>query len=198
MVLNLVWLGFFLGGFLIALWQLLHGDLEAFSRLLTALFDAAKSGFEIAIGLTGMMALWLGLLRVGEKAGLIGVLARGVDPMFRHLFPGVPAGHPAQGAMTMNMSANMLGLDNAATPMGIQAAKRLKTPGSDAASDQLCRLVVLNTASIQLLPTNVAAVRAALGCGRPFDILPAVWVTSILSAGLGVCAAMLLGRVRKA
>ena len=119
MVLNLVWLGFFLSAFVIALFQLAQGDLEVFSRLQTALFDAAKTGFEISLGLTGMMALWLGILRVGEKAGLIRAFARAVNPLFRHMFPGVPQGHPAQGAMTMNMSANMLGLDNAATPLGL-------------------------------------------------------------------------------
>ena len=188
MVLNLVWLGFFLGGFLIALWQLLHGDLEAFSRLLTALFDAAKSGFEIAIGLTGMMALWLGLLRVGEKAGLIGVLARGVDPMFRHLFPGVPAGHPAQGAMTMNMSANMLGLDNAATPLGLKAMQELQSlnPQPERATNAQILFLVLNTAGLTLIPTSVIAIRQTMavqqgvsGFNAADIFLPTLVVTSI-------------------
>ena len=188
MVLNLVWLGFFLGGFLIALWQLLHGDLEAFSRLLTALFDAAKSGFEIAIGLTGMMALWLGLLRVGEKAGLISVLARGVDPMFRHLFPGVPAGHPAQGAMTMNMSANMLGLDNAATPLGLKAMQELQSlnPQPERATNAQILFLVLNTAGLTLIPTSVIAIRQTMavqqgvsGFNAADIFLPTLVVTSI-------------------
>ncbi len=133
----------------------------------------------------------------GEKRGH-GAAVEAALPILGRIFPDSREDGLLRGYLCGNICANLLGLGNAATPMGIQAAKRLKTPGSDAASDQLCRLVVLNTASIQLLPTNVAAVRAALGCGRPFDILPAVWVTSILSAGLGVCAAMLLGRIRKA
>jgi spore maturation protein SpmA len=116
LVLNFVWLGFFVSAFLAALVQTVLGDFSVFPRLMTALFDAAKTGFEIALALTGVMALWLGFMRIGEQAGMIDAFARGVSPLMRQLFPGVPAGHPAQGAMTMNISANLLGLDNAATP----------------------------------------------------------------------------------
>ena len=153
---------------------------------------------HVHIYMAGAMCLWSGVGKLLEKNGAMGLLSKLLSPILGRIFPDSREDGLLRGYLCGNICANLLGLGNAATPMGIQAAKRLKTPGSDAASDQLCRLVVLNTASIQLLPTNVAAVRAALGCGRPFDILPAVWVTSILSAGLGVCAAMLLGRVRKA
>ena len=167
-------------------------------QLTEAVLTEPVNAVELCIYLCGGMCFWGGLMRIAERSGLTDVLAKGFSFVLGGLFRNIDKNGRAFHAICMNITANLLGLGNAATPMGIQAAKRLKTPGSDAASDQLCRLVVLNTASIQLLPTNVAAVRAALGCGRPFDILPAVWVTSILSAGLGVCAAILLGRVRKA
>ena len=159
-----------------------------------AAMKGAQSGVTLTVSMAGAVCLWSGVGKLLEKNGAMGLLSKLLSPILGRIFPD----SREDGLLRGYLCANLLGLGNAATPMGIQAAKRLKTPGSDAASDQLCRLVVLNTASIQLLPTNVAAVRAALGCGRPFDILPAVWVTSILSAGLGVCAAMLLGRVQKA
>ena len=168
------------------------------AQVSSAALEGARAAVELCISLAGVLCLWSGFMELLKQCGLERKLAALFRPLMRRLLPQASRDAETMAAVSGNLSANLLGLGNAATPMGIQAAKRLKTPGSDAASDQLCRLVVLNTASIQLLPTNVAAVRAALGCGRPFDILPAVWVTSILSAGLGVCAAMLLGRVRKA
>ncbi|MCS4510629.1 nucleoside recognition domain-containing protein [Xylophilus ampelinus] len=164
MALNLVWLGFFVVAFATACVRLLQGDVEIFARLLAALFDAARSGFDIALGLTGMMALWLGLLRIGEKAGMVDLLARAAAPLLRQLFPGVPAGHPAQGAMTMNLSANLLGLDNAATPLGLKAMRELETlnPRPGTASDAQIMFVVLNTAGLTLIPTSVIAIRQSL------------------------------------
>ena len=139
--LNLVWLAFFLVAFVTACVQVLQGDMEVFSRMLTAMFDAARTGFEIALGLTGMMALWLGIMRVGERAGVVDLFARLVNPLMRHLFPSVPAGHPANGAMMMNVSANVLGLDNAATPLGLQAMRELQqiNPQPQRASDAIGR-----------------------------------------------------------
>ena len=163
-----------------------------------AAMEGARAAVELCISMAGAICLWSGVMTLMDRCGLSQKLARLLRPVLRHILPRASRDSETMAALSANVSANLLGLGNAATPLGIRAATRMAEGCGGVASDELCRLVVLNTASIQLLPTNVAAVRAALGCGRPFDILPAVWVTSILSAGLGVCAAMLLGRVRKA
>ncbi|WP_295854318.1 nucleoside recognition domain-containing protein [uncultured Xylophilus sp.] len=164
MVLNLVWLGFFVAAFATACVRLAQGDLDVFGRLLAALFEAAKTGFDISLGLAGVMALWLGILKVGERAGMVDALARTAAPLLRRLFPGVPAGHPAQGAMTMNFSANLLGLDNAATPLGLQAMRALETlnPRPGTATDAQILFMVLNTAGVTLIPTSVIAIRQSI------------------------------------
>ena len=172
----------------------LTGQSEA---LAGAAIQGAQSGVTLTVAMAGSLCLWSGVGKLLERGGAMGMLARLLNPLLKRLFPDSRKDPALRGYLCANLCANLLGLGNAATPMGIQAAKRLKAPESDMASDQLCRLVVLNTASIQLLPTNVAAVRSALGCGQPFDILPAVWVTSLLSAGLGVAAAILLGKLWK-
>ncbi|MCZ2496961.1 hypothetical protein GN316_09345 [Xylophilus sp. Kf1] len=197
MVINLVWIGFFLVAIATACVRFALGDAEVFARLVAALFDAARGGFDIALGLTGVMALWLGFLKVGERAGLVEALARRAAPLLRALFPGVPAGHPAQGAMTMNLSANLLGLDNAATPLGLSAMRELQAlnppaaPGTAAhtavnttASDAQIMFMVLNTAGLTLVPTSVIAVRQAIALQQKvahFDaaaiILPSLLVT---------------------
>ena len=164
----------------------------------TAALDGARAAVELCISLAGVLCLWSGFMELLKQCGLEAKLAALFRPLLRRLLPGACRDPETMAAVSGNLSANLLGLGNAATPLGIRAARRMALGAEGIASNELCRLVVLNTASIQLLPTNVAAVRAALGCGRPFDILPAVWVTSILSAGLGVCAAILLGRIRKA
>lgn len=167
------------------------------SVLSTALLSGAQEGVRLALSIGGSLCLWSGVGALLEKCGITGLLSRLLRPLLHALFPDTRKDEKLAGCLSGNIIANFLGLGNAATPMGIQAAQRLATPGSPAAGDQLCRLIVLNTASIQFLPTNVAAIRAALGCARPFDILPAVWVTSLLSAGLGLTAAILLGKVWK-
>lgn len=172
----------------------LTGQSEA---LAGAAMRGAQSGVTLTVAMAGAVCLWSGVGKLLERGGAMEILAWLLNPILKRVFPDSRRDPVLRGYLCANLCANLLGLGNAATPMGIQAAKRLKAPGSDEASDQLCRLVVLNTASIQLLPTNVAAVRSALGCGQPFDILPAVWVTSLLSAGLGVTAAVLLGKLRK-
>lgn len=174
------------------LWALWNGQ---GAQLAGAVFQGAQSGVSLVLSMAGAVCLWSGVAAVMEAAGIMGMLSRLFRPLLNRVFPSTRRDSQLAGYLSGNFCANLLGLGNAATPMGIQAAKRLKTPGSDTAGDQLCRLVVLNTASIQLLPTNVAAVRAALGCPRPFDILPAVWLTSLLSAGLGVAAAAVLGKL---
>lgn len=182
-MLNALWVGFFLLAFLIALLKLLvFGDAGVMAALVKALFDSSKTAFEIALGLTGVMALWLGVMKIGERAGMLDVLTRGLAPLFRRLFPDVPSNHPALGAMTMNMGANMLGLDNAATPLGIKAMQELQklNPSSDTASDAQILFLVINTASVTLLPVTIFTFRAQLGAADPTDVfVPLLIVTYI-------------------
>ncbi|MDI9319136.1 MAG: nucleoside recognition domain-containing protein [Phycisphaerales bacterium] len=165
MTLNYIWIAFFLIGFLVATYKAIFlGQTELFGTMLNNLFDSSKTGFEISIGLTGVMSLWLGMMKIGEKAGLINLFAKGVAPFFRTLFKGVPKDHPAYGSMTMNFSANMLGLDNAATPLGLNAMKDLQSinPSKDTASDAQIMFLVLNTAGVTLIPTSVIALRQSI------------------------------------
>lgn len=191
MIMGYIWTGL-IGLSIVS--ALLTGHAQALSA---AAMQGAQEGLTLAISIGGSLCLWSGVSRLLERCGITAMLASLLRPLLSLLFPDSRKDKTLAGFLSGNITANLLGLGNAATPMGIQAAKQLTPLGSDTASDQLCRLVVLNTASIQLLPTNVAAVRSALGCGNPFDILGAVWVTSLLSAGLGVAAALVLGRVWK-
>ena len=167
------------------------------SALSAAVPKGAQAGVTLAISMAGSICLWTGAGKLMEKAGITGKLSKLLRPLLGRLFPSVKKDTQLENSLSANICANFLGLGNAATPMGIQAAQRLARGCNGIASDELCKLVVLNTASIQLIPANVAAVRSALGCATPFDILPAVWVTSLYSAGLGVAAAWLLGRLWK-
>lgn len=161
-----------------------------------AAMEGAQSAVALILSMAGSLCLWSGVGRLMEKAGMTGRLASGIRPVLTRIFPESQKDAGLCADLSANICANLLGLGNAATPMGISAARRLKDPrDSETASDSLCRLVVLNTASIQLIPTNVAAVRSALGSSTPFDILPAVWITSLLSAGAGLTAAILLGKL---
>ena len=187
MIMSWVWTG---AAALSILCAALTGQGEA---LASSVFQGAQAGVTLAISMAGAVCLWTGAAAVMEAAGIMELLSRLFLPVLQVVFPSTRDDPALRRCLSANLCANFLGLGNAATPMGIQAAQRLKR--GDTASDELCRLVVLNTASIQLIPSNVAAVRAALGCGTPFDILPAVWITSLLSAGLGVCAAWGLGKV---
>ena len=166
------------------------------SQLASSVFSGAQAGVTLAISLTGSICLWSGAGKLMEKLKLTEALSRLLRPVLNRIFPDAGEDRDLAGALSANICANLLGLGNAATPMGIRAASLLRDPGRpDYATDGLCRLIVLNTASIQLIPSNVAAVRLSLGCGSPFDILPAVWITSFCSAGLGLLAASVLGRV---
>ena len=163
-MLNFIWIAFILVGFLAALAQALQGDLDIFARVLTGLFDSAKTGFDISLGLVGVMSLWLGIMKVGERGGIIQLFGRALGPFFRRVFPDIPPGHPASGSIVMNVSANMLGLDNAATPLGLKAMRELQeiNPKKDTASNPMIMFLVLNTAGITLIPTGVIAIRASL------------------------------------
>ena len=188
MLLNLIWLAFFVSAFAVALARLVMGDMEVFPKLLAAMFDSARTGFDISIGLVGVMALWLGILRIGERAGMVDALARLAAPALRQLFPGVPPGHPAQGAMVMNVSANLLGLDNAATPLGLKAMQELQSLNQQPAraTDAQILFIVLNTAGLTLIPTSVIAIRQTLavkqglaGFNAADILLPTLVATSI-------------------
>lgn len=189
MVMSCIWTG-------LLLVSILCGAVSGKGHLLAgASLQGAQAGVTLGISMAGAICLWSGVGKVMEKTGLTEALSRALSPLLHLVFPSTKKDKALARDLSANICANFLGLGNAATPMGIKAAKRLRR--GDAATDELCRLIVLNTASIQLIPANVAAVRAGLGCAAPFDILPAVWVTSFLSAGLGVTAAWALGRVLK-
>lgn len=168
------------------------------SGLASAVMKGAQSGVTLTVSMAGSICLWCGVGRLMERAGVTAFLSRLLRPVLHRVFPTTAHDKKLSNALSANICANFLGLGNAATPMGITAARRLaaRSPNGTA-SDELCRLIVLNTASIQFLPSNVAAVRTALGCATPFDILPAVWITSLCSASLGLCAAWVLGKVWK-
>ena len=165
------------------------------SDLSASVIKGAQSGITLALSMAGSICLWTGVGKLMEHAGMTGKLSRLLRPLLGRIFPSVKKDRQLENYLSANVCANFLGLGNAATPMGIQAAQRLAQGRNGIASDELCKLIVLNTASIQLIPANVAAVRSSLGCASPFDILPAVWVTSLCSAGLGVTAAWFLGKV---
>lgn len=189
MVMSWIWTGLVLTS---VVFSLFTGQGHA---LAASTLQGAQAGVTLAISLAGAICLWTGIGKLLEQTGVTGQLARFLRPVLNRLFPSTKEDAALAGDLSANICANLLGLGNAATPMGISAARRMKQ--GDAATDELCRLIVLNTASIQLIPANVAAVRSSLGCASPFDILPAVWVTSLCSAALGVAAAWLLGRVWK-
>lgn len=170
-------------------------SLQSGTGLSAAVAQGAQAGLQLALSIGGSLCLWSGVGKLMEAVGLSDGLARLFRPLLERIFPSSRKDDALRQALSGNIAANLLGLGNAATPLGIQAARRLAAGSEGIANGELCRLIVLNTASIQLLPTNVAAVRAAAGAASPFDILPAVWVTSLLSAGLGVAMAAVLERV---
>lgn len=190
MVMSWIWTGIVAVAVIAALISGKGGELAA------AVPQGAQAGITLAISMAGSLCLWSGVGKLMERAGFTGFLSRLLRPLLGRLFPTTRTDSALAGSLSANICANFLGLGNAATPMGIQAAQRLAARGKPGvAGAELCRLIVLNTASIQLIPATVAAVRASLGCATPFDILPAVWITSLCSAGLGVTAAVLLGRL---
>lgn len=198
-MLNRLWTGFFFVAFAAALVRwLAFGDATVWQDMVASLFDMAKVGFEIALGLTGVMALWLGIMRVGERGGAVDLLARAFSPLFRRLFPGVPAGHPAEGAVVMNMAANMLGLDNAATPLGLKAMQELQTlnPSDDTASNDQILFLVINTSAVTVLPVTIFTYRAQLGAADPTDIFLPVLIATYCSTLVGLTVTAAVQRLR--
>lgn len=190
-MLNIIWLGFFLLGFLAALWQWLSGtNPQVFSEVMAGMFDMASLSVEIAIGLIGLMALWLGLFRIAEHSGLIAVVARAVTPLFTRLMPEVPAGHPAMGSISMNLAANMLGLDNAATPMGLKAMQDLQSlnPDKETASNAQILFLVLNTSAVTLLPVTIFLYRAQQGAPEPAIVFLPILIATCASTLAGLLA----------
>ena len=188
MIMSYIWTGMVL---LSVLCAAATGNQAALSA---SVLDGAQTGITLALSIAGALCLWSGVGRVLEKGGITALLARWMKPLLQHLFPSSRDDSALAGSLSGNLCANLLGLGNAATPMGIDAVRRM-AHGDTVATDEMCRLIVLNTASIQLIPANVAAVRGSLGCAAPFDILPAVWVSSLLSAGSGVLMAVFLGKL---
>lgn len=191
MVLNFIWLFFFFGAFAACLFQwLVLGDAGVFTKVVQDSFAMSKTAFEIGLGLTGVLAFWLGVMKIGERAGAVQMLARLVDPLFRRLFPEIPSGHPATGAMLMNISANMLGLDNAATPMGIKAMKALQelNTDKDRASDAQILFLVLNASGLTLIPVSIMTYRAQLGAANPADVFLPILLATFFSTLAGLIA----------
>lgn len=193
-MLNRIWVGFILIGFVAALLQLLQGDLEVFTRVLNGLFDTAKTGFDISLGLVGIMSLWLGVMKIGEQGGLIQLFGRAVGPFFRRVFPDIPSGHPASGSIVMNFSANILGLDNAATPLGLKAMRELQeiNPHKDTASNPMIMFLVLNTAGITLIPTSVIAIRQSIALKQGLVGFNAadIFLPTLLGTFVSFCAGL--------
>lgn len=198
MVLNWIWVGFFVVALVVGVGRLVFaGDTEVFTRMVTSTFDTAKTGFEISLGLTGVLTLWLGLMKVGERGGAIDILARGVRPFFTRLFPGVPREHPAHGSMIMNFAANMLGLDNAATPLGLKAMQELQelNPEKDTASNAQIMFLVLNTSGLTLIPVSIMVYRAQMGAANPTDIFLPILLTTYASTLVALVAVALVQRI---
>ncbi len=197
-MLNIIWIFFFLAAFFTALFKLVVlGDQQVFAEIMTAMFSLAKSAFEIALGLTGVLALWLGIMRVGERSGFILLLTQSLRPLFSRLMPEVPKDHPALGAMVMNIAANALGLDNAATPLGIKAMKELQTlnPTPETASNAQILFLVINTSSVTLFPVTVFTYRAQLGAANPTDVFIPILIATYISTLAGLLAVAAVQRI---
>lgn len=198
MVLNYIWIGFFLIAFVIAVIKLVFlGDVEVFPQIMDSTFSSAKTAFEISLGLTGVLSLWLGIMKIGERGGLIGALARWLSPVFTRLFPDIPKNHPVVGNIFMNIAANMLGLDNAATPLGLKAMKELQAinPKKDTGSNPMIMFLVLNTSGLTIIPVSILVYRAQLGAAQPTDVFIPILLATFASTLAGIVATSLYQRI---
>ena len=189
MVLNYIWIAFFVIAFIVALVRLIFwGDFEVFPAMMDSTFSSSKTAFEISLGLTGVLSLWLGVMKIGEKGGVVNVLARLLSPLFVRLFPDVPKGHPVTGSIFMNIAANMLGLDNAATPLGLKAMEQLQeiNPKKDTASNPMIMFLVLNTSGLTLIPVSILVYRAQMGAAQPTDVFIPILMATFFSTIMGV------------
>lgn len=198
MVLNYIWIAFFLIAFVIAAVRLVFmGDVEVFPAMMNSTFDSSKTAFEISLGLTGVLSLWLGIMKIGEKGGVVNVLARVLSPVFTRLFPDIPKGHPVTGSIFMNVAANMLGLDNAATPLGLRAMEQLQelNPKKDTATNPMIMFLVLNTSGLTLIPVSIMVYRAQMGAAQPTDIFVPILLATFFSTLAGIVFTSLYQRI---
>ncbi|WP_315537323.1 nucleoside recognition domain-containing protein [Prevotella koreensis] len=198
MVLNYIWIAFFIIAFVIGIVKLLFfGDVEVFPAMMDSTFSSSKTAFEISLGLTGVLSLWLGIMKIGEKGGVINAFARVLSPVFCKLFPDVPKGHPVTGSIFMNIAANMLGLDNAATPLGLKAMEQLQELNTkkDTASNPMIMFLVLNTSGLTIIPVSVMVYRAQLGAAQPTDIFVPILLATFFSTLTGVIVTSLYQKI---
>jgi spore maturation protein SpmA len=198
MALNYIWIGFFVVGFIVALGQLIFaGNTQIFNELINSVFLNAKTGFEISIGLTGALTLWMGLLKVGEKGGVVALLGKFIGPLFEKLFPGLPKGHPAYGSIMLNISANMLGLDNAATPVGLKAMKEMHeaNPDKETASNAQIMFLVLNAAGLTIIPVSIIVYRTQLGAANPADIFIPILISTFSASLTGMISVAIIQKI---
>lgn len=198
MVLNYIWIAFFIIAFVIALVKLIFmGDYEVFPEMMGSTFESSKTAFEISLGLTGVLSLWLGIMKVGEKGGMVNALARLLSPVFCKLFPDIPKGHPVTGSIFMNIAANMLGLDNAATPLGLKAMEQLQQLNTkkDTATNPMIMFLVLNTSGLTLIPVSIMVYRAQLGAAQPTDIFIPILLATFFSTMAGIIITSLYQRI---
>lgn len=198
MVLNYIWIGFIIIAFVIALVKLIFlGDVTVFPALIDSTFASSKTAFEISLGLTGVLSLWLGIMKIGERGGVVNVLARALSPVFTRLFPDIPKGHPVTGAIFMNIAANMLGLDNAATPLGLKAMEQLQTlnPNKETATNPMIMFLVLNTSGLTLIPISIMVYRAQLGAAQPTDVFIPILLATFFSTVAGIIITSIYQRI---
>jgi spore maturation protein SpmA len=198
MVLNYIWIAFFIIGFVVALCQLIFaGNTQIFNELVGSVFSNAKTGFEISLGLTGALTLWMGLLRVGEKGGVVAILGRLIGPLFQKLFPDLPKGHPAYGSIMLNIAANMLGLDNAATPMGLKAMKEMQevNPDKERASNSQIMFMVINAAGLTIIPVSIIVYRTQLGAANPADIFIPILISTFAASLTGMISVAIIQKI---
>ena len=198
MILNYIWIAFFIIAFVIALGRLvITGDTTVFPAMMDSTFASSKTAFEISIGLTGILALWLGIMKIGERSGVVNVLARLLSPVFTRLFPDIPKGHPATGSIFMNIAANMLNLDNAATPLGLKAMEQLQelNPKKDTATNPMIMFLVLNTSGLTLIPVSIMVYRAQMGAAQPTDVFIPLLLTTFFSTLTGIIVTSLYQRI---
>lgn len=198
MVLNYIWIAFFVLAFIVATIRLVFfGDAEVFPDIINSTFASSKSAFEISLGLTGVLALWMGIMRIGEQGGVIALFSRVLSPLFSKLFPDIPKGHPVTGSIFMNMAANMLGLDNAATPLGLKAMEGLQelNPKKDTATNPMIMFLVINTSGLTLIPISIMVYRAQLGAAQPTDVFVPILIATFISTLAGIIAVALYQRI---
>lgn len=199
MVLNYIWIAFFVVAFIVALVRLIvFQDYEVFPELVNSTFDYARIGFETSLGLTGVLTLWLGFMKIAEKGGMVSLMSKAIGPLFSRLFPSLPKNHPAYGSMMMNFAANMLGLDNAATPMGLKAMDKMQSvnPQKDRASDAQIMFLVLNTSGLTIIPISIMVYRAQLGAANPADIFLPIMLATFFSTMAGLISVAIVQRIK--